>query len=89
MYQLYCQLQSREGVLGALLNALQFAQGVLVGSVADFGREGTQSHKVTLLLLLLLHRGHTDSLDSGGQFTWRKQNRDAAAPLPGCVGRKR
>lgn len=50
---------------------LQLVQGVLVGSVADFVREGTQTNEVTLLLFLLLHRSHTKSLSSG-KFTWRK-----------------
>jgi len=66
-----------------LLNALQFDQGVPVGSAADFVREGTQTHKVTLLLFLLLHGSHTKSLHSSGQFTWRKQEqRCSYAPLP-------
>lgn len=81
-YQFYCQLQPCQGVLGALPEALQPGQGVLVRSVPQPARQRAQAHKVTALPLLLLQRGHAKALHRGGQVTWGKQEHCCSwAPL--------
>lgn len=73
--------------MGAVPEALQLGQGVLIGSVPDPARQRAQAHKVTPLLPLLLQRSHAKALHGGGQFTCRKQEQSCSCtPLPAGRG---
>lgn len=67
-YQVNDLLELGEGLQGALPGLSHLAQGVLVGSLAQRARQGTQTHVVTPLLCGSLSRPLQGSC---GKLSWK------------------